>query len=132
VNAPFESLDFIYTPSSDVAADMRYFSEVLGGSIVFAIEDGDTRVAMINLTSGPPHLLFADHLEGERPVFIYRVGNMKTALTSLAGQGWRRESTFEIPQGPCCSFQTPAGHRVAVYQLTRPDVAKHFEGRRDF
>jgi hypothetical protein len=24
------------------------------------------------------------------------------------------------------------GHRFALYQLTRPEVAAHFEGRRDF
>jgi hypothetical protein len=39
---------------------------------------------------------------------------------------------LEIPQGPVCSFRTPGGHRVALYQLTRPEVGRHFEGRRDF
>lgn len=87
---------------------------------------------MLGLTGGPPCLLFADYLEGERPVQIYRVTEMKRALKLLADRGWKREGVFEIPQGPCCSFETPAGHRVAVYQLTRPGVAEHFEGRQDF
>jgi hypothetical protein len=39
---------------------------------------------------------------------------------------------LEIPQGPCCSFRTPGGHRIALYQLTRAEVAPHFDGRRDF
>jgi len=39
---------------------------------------------------------------------------------------------LEIPQGPCCSLRTPGGHRIALYQLTRPEVASHFDGRRDF
>ena len=26
----FESLDYLYTPSRDVAADVRYFTDVLG------------------------------------------------------------------------------------------------------
>jgi hypothetical protein len=34
--------------------------------------------------------------------------------------------------GPCCSFTTPGGHRIALYELTRPEVPKQFEGRRDF
>jgi hypothetical protein len=34
--------------------------------------------------------------------------------------------------GPCCSFATPGGQRIAVYELTRPQVAEHFLGRRDF
>lgn len=29
-------------------------------------------------------------------------------------------------------FRTPGGHRIAVYQRTRPEVVRHFEGRRDF
>jgi hypothetical protein len=39
---------------------------------------------------------------------------------------------FGIPHGPCCSFQTPGGHRIAIYELTRRQVAAHFAGRRDF
>ena len=54
------------------------------------------------------------------------------ALDLLESRGWKREHTFEIPHGPCCSFRSPGGHRIALYQLTRPEVAQHFEGRRDF
>lgn len=132
VVAPFERLDFLYIPSIDVAADLSFFTEVLGGRVVFAIQDGGTRVAAIELTPGPPLVLLADHLKGERPIFVYRVADLREALATLAGRGWTREHTFEIPQGPCCSFAGPGGHRVALYELTRPDVINHFEGRRDF
>jgi hypothetical protein len=128
----FEQLDFLYMPSSDVAADMAYFTEVLGGRLVFAIEGMGTRVAMIELGSRPPAVLVADHVEGERPILVYRVTDLDAVLQELAGRGWERQGTFEIPQGPCCSFRTPGGHRFALYQLTRPEVAAHFEGRRDF
>jgi hypothetical protein len=30
------------------------------------------------------------------------------------------------------SFRTPGGYRIALYQLTRPEVVAHFTGRRDF
>ena len=50
---PFEQLDFLYVPSSDVAADARYFTEVLGGRLVFAVEAMRTRVAAVDLTDGP-------------------------------------------------------------------------------
>jgi hypothetical protein len=52
--APFERLDFLYVPSGDVAADRTYFTEVLGGRLAFAIQNGGTRVAAVELTSGPP------------------------------------------------------------------------------
>jgi hypothetical protein len=45
--APFQRLDFVYTPSRDVAADLEYFTEVLGGRVVFAVEAMGTRVAAI-------------------------------------------------------------------------------------
>jgi hypothetical protein len=129
---PFEQLDFLYVPSRDVAGDLAFFSEVLGGRVVFAIDSMGTRVAAVRLTEGPPLVLLTDHLEGDRPILVYRVADLEAALTALERRGWAREPTFEIPHGPICSFQGPGGHRVAVYQLTRPEVGAHFEGRRDF
>jgi len=131
-DAPFQQLDFLYTPSGDVAADLTYFTEVMGGRVVFAIDSMGTRVAAIELTEGPPLLLLADHVEGERPILVYRVEDLGAALALLESRGWEREHTFEIPHGPCCSFRSPGGHRIALYQLTRPEAAQHFEGRRDF
>jgi hypothetical protein len=137
---PFEQLDFLYVPSRDVPGDLAFFSEVLGGRVVFAIDSMGTRVAAVQLTEDPPLVLLTDHLEGDRPILVYRVPDLDMALTELEGRGWRREHTFEIPHGPICSFEGPGsgsgegpgGHRVAVYQTTRPEVAAHFEGRRDF
>ena len=131
-DAPFEQLDFLYMPSRDVAADLTSFTDVLGGCVVFAIESMGTRVAAIELTPGPPLVLLADHVEGERPVLVYRVSDLSVALAELESRGWEREHTFEIPHGPCCSFRITGGHRIALYQLDRPEVAAHFEGRRDF
>jgi hypothetical protein len=128
----FEQLDFLYVPSRDVAADRDHFTDVLGGRLVFAIESMNTRVAAVELTSGPPLVLLTDHLQGDRPILVYRVPDLKAALATLESRGWEREGTFDIPHGPCCSFTTPGGHRVALYQLTRPEAAHHFDGRRDF
>ena len=132
MTAPFAQLDFLYCPSEDVAAEASYFTDVLGGELVFAIESGGTRVAAVRLTAGPPLFLLADHVEGKRPILIYSVDDLPAALAELEARGWEREGTLEIPHGPCCSFRTTGGHRVALYQLTRPEVAAHFEGRRDF
>jgi hypothetical protein len=129
---PFTQLDFLYCPSGDVAAEATYFTDVLGGELVFAIESGGTRVAALRLTGGPPLLLLADHVEGDRPILVFRVDDLAASLAELQSRGWQRADTFEIPHGPCCSFRTAGGHRVALYQLTRPEIAAHFEGRRDF
>jgi len=128
----FQNLDFVYMPSSDVAADMEYFTSVLGGRLVFAVEGMGTRVAMVELTEGPPRVLLAGHLHGDQPVLVYRVDDLAMARRELEGRGWKREPTFEIPHGPVCSFRTPGGHRMAIYQLVRPEAGEHFAGRRDF
>jgi hypothetical protein len=128
----FEGLDFIYMPSRDVAADVVYFTEVLGAKLTFAVEGMGTRVAMVELTEQPPRILLAGHLEGDQPVMVYRVSDIHRAAADLESRGWKRGHDLEIPHGPVCSFTTPGGHRLAIYQLDRPEVGEHFAGRRDF
>ena len=132
VSLPFERLDFVYMPSRDVASDMRYFSETLGGRLIFAVEAMETRVAMIALSEEPPRILLADHLEGDRPILVYRVPSLAAAMATLEVRGWKRGRSLEIPHGPLCSFSAPGGQRIAVYQLARPDAEEHLAGRRDF
>ncbi len=129
---PFGQLDFLYTPSDDVPADTAYFSEVLDGRVLFAIESDGVRVAAVALSDRPPLVLLTDHLEGRETIFLFRVDDLDGALDAMERRGWARERTFEIPHGPCCSFTTPGGQRIALYQLTRPEAARHFDGRRDF
>src|SRR5882672_12652598 len=98
---PFERLDYLYTASNDVAADARYFVDVLGGRLGFAVEGMGARVAMIELTAGPPHVLLTDHLEGDRAIYIYRVDNLRKAVAELKKRGLKKETRLEIPMGPC-------------------------------
>jgi hypothetical protein len=119
-------------PSADPAADVAYFTEVLGGELVFAIQAMGTRVAMVRLAPGAPDLIFAGHLDGERPVLVHRVADLEAAMAELEGRGWAPAERFEIPHGPCCAFTAPGGHRLALYELTRPEVPERFAGRRDF
>jgi len=90
------------------------------------------RVAMLELGSSGPRVLLTDHLEDTRTVLIYRVEDLDKTKKELHSRGWKRGRSLDIPHGPCISFATPGGQRVAVYQLTRPEVAKHFVGRMDF
>jgi len=99
---------------------------------VFAIEATGTRVAAVELATNGPLILLADHVEGERPILVFKVEDLDAAMDELEARGWKREHPFEIPHGPCCSFRTPGGHRIALYELTRPEAAAHFDGRRDF
>jgi hypothetical protein len=131
-SAPFDALDFIYMPSRDTAADLRRFSEQLGARAVFAIEAFDSRVAMVELSDGPPAILLADHLEGEQPVLVFRVADLDQAVAQLERRGAQPGPRFGIPHGPICSLELQGGQRIAVYQRTRPEADEHLRGRRDF
>jgi hypothetical protein len=111
---------------------MAFFRDVLGGRIVFAVEGMGARVAAIELAPDSPLVLLTDHVEGDRAILVFRVDDLEAAMLRQAAVGWTREATFEIPHGPICSFRTPGGHRIALYQRTRPEAAAHFDGRMDF
>ena len=121
-------------PSADVAAEVAYFTDVLGGELVFAIEAMGTRVAMVRTAPGGagPDLIFAGHLEGERPVLVHRVADLAATTAELEARGFAPAARFDIPHGPCCAFTAPGGHRIALYELTRPEVPERFAGRHDF
>lgn len=130
-DVPFGTLDYVYMPSRDVAADLSYFTDTLGGNVVFAIDDGGTRVAMVALGSEPPRLLLTDHLKTDAPILVFRVEDLAAQVARLrarAVDGWR----LELPMGPAFSWSAPGGQRVAIYEPTRVGVVAHFEGRRDF
>jgi hypothetical protein len=128
----FKSLDFIYMPSRDPATEARYFSESIGGELAFAIEAFGARVAMVEMSEGAPALLFADHLDGERPILVYRVADLDTAISELTERGCEVSEPFGIPPGPCAELEAPGGHRLAIYELTRPETLERLAGRRDF
>ncbi len=119
-------------PSRDTAADVKHFTEELGAELVFAIDAMDTRVAMVQLGEEPPAILLADHLEGERPVLVFRVADLDATLKEIEARGGSAGPRFEIPFGPVCSLDLPGGQRLAVYERTRPEMAERFAGRRDF
>jgi hypothetical protein len=124
-------LDYLYTPSTDVVADLRYLVDVVGGKEVFAIADGGIRVAMVRVGEGPA-ILLTDHLEDDRPVHVYAVDDLAAARRDLEARGWAPERSIELPPGPAVAFRTPGGLRMAIYEPSRPLVVESFAGRRDF
>ena len=125
------SLDFVYMPSRDPAAELEWFEAMLGAEVVFAIEAFGTRVAMLQCGGGTPFLL-AGHLHGERPVLVFRVTSLDAAAAELEAAGATVSPEFGIPHGPIREVEAPGGHRIAIYELTRPEVPEGFRGRRDW
>jgi hypothetical protein len=128
----FESLDFVYLPSRDVARDVAHFTAALGADLVFAIEAFGTRVAMVTAAEPSPALLLAGHLEGDQPVLVFRVPDLEQSIAELSERGVEIGARFGIPHGPGAELVTPGPQRIALYQLTRPEAASRLSGRRDF
>ena len=132
MSPPFEALDFLYMPSADVERDLAFYTDVLAGEVVFAIEAFGARVAQVRLGEGETRLLLADHLEGDAPVLVFRVGDLDAAVAGIERRGFEVGARFGIPHGPCVELRSPGGQRLAVYELTRPGADEHLAGRHDF
>src|SRR5262249_24873237 len=111
-------LDFLYTPSSDLATDARQLLELLGGMLEVAIDDGGTRVAMVSFGT-PPAILITDHLEGGRTIHVLAVDDLDATVRTLAAAGWTADRTIELPPGPAATYRAPGGVRFALYEATR-------------
>lgn len=127
----FGSLDFVYCPSRDAAADLAHWTERVGAEVVFAIERFGTRVAMVEVGGGPGVLL-AEHLEGDQPVLVYRVDDLAATVADLTGRGVTVGPEFEFPFGEGVELDSPGPQRVAVYARTREARGASLRGRRDF
>jgi hypothetical protein len=128
----FESLDYLYVPTADVALAVRRYADELGAEVVFKVRGMGTDVACVRVAGTGPAILLSGHLEGDVPILIYRVRDYGAALARLREAGIQNIHELEIPHGPCASFRVPDGQRIAIYELTRPGAAAGFDGRMDF
>jgi catechol 2,3-dioxygenase-like lactoylglutathione lyase family enzyme len=127
----FRSLDFVYVPTDDVDAAARRYVESLGAELVWKVRGMGTVVACLRISDDGPSILLSGHLEGENPILIYRVDDYAAAVEALRAACADELHELEIPHGPCASFRAEGGQRLAVYELTRPGAARHFDGRFD-
>ena len=124
-------LDFVYCPSADAAADRDHWTERLGATAVFAVERFDTRVTCVQPGEGPA-VLFAEHLDGDRPVLLYRVDDLTETIEALRERGVVVGATFEFPFGEGVEVTEAGSQRVAIYERSRADRGDSLRGRRDF
>jgi len=128
---PFESLDFVYTPTADVDAIADWYVTVLGARLDFKVKAMGTTVASVSVADHGPRILLAGHLHTPGPILVYRVASYAESVQALraAGVAWREE--LEIPHGPCAVFEASGGQAFAIYELVRPGAATYFDGRVD-
>ena len=122
------SLDFLYTPAVDVDRAVERCVGGLGAVLEWRIAAMGTVVAAVRMAQRGPLVLFADHLEGEAAIAIYRVASYAVATARLRERGLSAIHEVEIPPGPCATFSI-AGARLGVYEVTRPQAGEHLAAR---
>lgn len=131
IESTFLSLDFIYVPTPDVDVTARHYVEVLKADLRWKVRGMGTVVACLTVAGDGPAVLLSGHLEGPIPILVYRVADYAATVSGLRSRGARDLHEIEIPHGPLASFRAEGGQRYAVYELTRPEAADHFDGRID-
>jgi hypothetical protein len=129
----FKSLDFLYVPAPDIESSVIYYTQVLGGELLWKIYAYGVWVACIALSKAEkkPYVLLADHIHKNDVMQIYQVENLEKAIVQLKSKGWKEENRIEIPPGPCCTFRDPAGNALVIYENVRPNVMDEFRGKID-
>ena len=117
------SLDFLYTPSVDVDRAVERWVGGLGAVLVWRIAALGTVVAALRVAEAGPLLLFAEHLEGEDAIAIYRIADYAGAVARLREHGVGELREVELQPGPCATFSL-RGMRLGVYELTRPHAVE--------
>lgn len=115
-----QRLAYIYTATSNYAADYNFYKEILGARVVWEFEDFGAKVAAFDLC-GEPYVLIADHVHAPGKRLIYEVDNLESAMKELESRGWKADGKrFEVPDGPCINFKDESGNEYALLEMKRP------------
>lgn len=119
---PFGRFRYLYVGSGDVARDVSYYRERLGGELLWWFQDFGTQVAGVKVGEGPDVLL-AGHRAAPSVLPVWQVDDLGATLDRLEAKGWKRkEGPFGIPDGDCCTWVDPSGNEWAFFEETRPDA----------
>jgi catechol 2,3-dioxygenase-like lactoylglutathione lyase family enzyme len=115
-------LAYLYIGSADVAADLAFYRDSLGGELVWRFQAFDADVAAVRLGEGPLVLL-ADHRPAPSVLPIFAVTDLDAAEAMLAAAGYAGTQTqVEVPDGPALVLRDPSGNEVALLHRVRPNA----------
>jgi hypothetical protein len=121
---PLGPLVYLYTGSSDVAADLLWYDEALGADLVWRFQAFGTEVAAVRVGTGPgPLVVLAEHRPVPSVLPIYAVRSLDACAGWLHATGWGDGiARVGVPDGPCLVLRDRSGNEVALLQQDRPDA----------
>jgi hypothetical protein len=125
--APLGTLRYLYVGSSDPAADIAYWRDVVGANVEWDYREFGTRVAGLRVADGPLWIV-AGHRAGKGVLPVFVVPSLTRAEKTLRARGWSpHEGPVEIPDGPCYLFRDASGNEVALVGDERPGAEQHLQ-----
>jgi predicted enzyme related to lactoylglutathione lyase len=122
VTAPLGLLKYLYVGSKSFDADLAYYRDVVGAEVVWSFHRFGAHVAALRLGDGPLWLI-ADHRPAPSAMPVFAVADLESVVAGLRARGWApKAGPFEIPDGPCYTFEDPSGNELAVFGDVRPDM----------
>lgn len=122
MTAPFNALAYLYLGTANFEEDVAYYRDILGAELVWNLTGFGAHVAAFRVGLGPL-LLIADHRPAPSCIPVFEVEDLKETAKALKKKGWKSDGrSFEIPNGPCYSFEDPSKNRFAFFQNVRPHV----------
>lgn len=125
MSSPLGTLRYLYVGSSDPAADIAYWRDVVGAAVEWDYTEFGTRVAGVRVAAGPLWIV-AGHRAGKGVLPVFVVPGLDAAAADLRKRGWTpHEGPVEIPDGPCYLFRDASGNEVALVGDARPGAQEH-------
>src|SRR5436189_4044683 len=124
--APLGKLLYLYVGTSDFDRDLKYYTDVLGASVLWNHHAFGAKVAALRLCDGPQYLL-ADHRSAPSCLPLFEVQDLKAKAKELRSRGWKSAGrSFEVPP------RTVPALQGSEWQRTRPigECATECDGRR--
>ncbi|CAN5640832.1 hypothetical protein BH20ACT2_BH20ACT2_14700 [soil metagenome] len=121
VSTPGE-LAYLYLGTTDVAADLAWYNEVLGAELLWRFSAYGADVAGLNIGPGPTVVL-ADHRPAPSCLPIWEVAELESVVEWLQATGWSHcADRVELPDGPCLVLTDHSGNQLGLLRRDRPDA----------
>ena len=115
--APFGKLLYLYVGTSDFDRDLKYYTDVLGASVLWNHHAFGAKVAALRLCDGPQYLL-ADHRSAPSCLPLFEVQDLKAKARSFDPEdGNPQVVRSKCPPDRACSSRIRAATNSPCWRM---------------